>query len=282
MRPPIASTMRWLIASPRPVPARAVDLVERLEHAVHGGRRNADAGVAHLEQDAGQPGFGTLRRQAQHDLTALGELDRVADKVEEHLLQPLRIADHPLLDVGFEVERELQPLGLGIAAKQRDHRHRQCVQRERCLRKVELAGLDLRVIEHVVQDRHQRRARRGRGAHQPALIGVERRAAQQFERAEHAVHRRADLVAHRRQELRLGHVGRLRQLLCTLQRGVRGIRLAAVLDCAGGRRPELAGGPIKCRTENDGQHCQRKRSHHVVGEAHGDQRTELDTGQDLE
>ena len=40
MRPPIASTMRWLIARPRPVPPRrrlrvAVDLVERLEQALH-------------------------------------------------------------------------------------------------------------------------------------------------------------------------------------------------------------------------------------------------------
>ena len=56
-RPPIASTMRWLIARPSPVPprrpaARAVDLVEGLEHALHRLGRHADAGVAHLEAHA--------------------------------------------------------------------------------------------------------------------------------------------------------------------------------------------------------------------------------------
>ena len=59
-------------------------------------------------------------------------------------------------------------------------------------------------------------------------LRVEVRAAQQVERAEHAVHRRADLVAHRRQELRLRQVRRLGGLLGALQRLVGGVGLEAV------------------------------------------------------
>ena len=34
--------------------------------------------------------------QAQRDAAALGELDRIADQVEQHLLQALRVAEHPI------------------------------------------------------------------------------------------------------------------------------------------------------------------------------------------
>ncbi len=52
--------MRWLMASPSPVPPRrrlrcAVDLVERLEQRRHGVGCDADAGVADLEDHADMP-----------------------------------------------------------------------------------------------------------------------------------------------------------------------------------------------------------------------------------
>ena len=52
-----------------------------------------------------------------------------------------------------------------------------------------------------------------------ALLGVERRVEQQAGHADDGVHRRADLVAHVRQERALGLVGRL-------GRGARFLRLA--------------------------------------------------------
>ena len=52
-----------------------------------------------------------------------------------------------------------------------------------------------------------------------ALLGVERRVEQQAAHADHRVHRRADLVAHRREERALRLVG-------GLGRGARFLRLA--------------------------------------------------------
>ena len=70
IREPIASTMRWLIARPSPVPPRAacrvaIDLVKRLEQPRRSHRRDADAGVAHLERDAGLADRRVLGTQTQ-------------------------------------------------------------------------------------------------------------------------------------------------------------------------------------------------------------------------
>ena len=78
---------------------------------------------------------------------------------------------------------------------------------------VEAAGLDLREIEDVVDDLQERRGRIAHGAECIALVGAERRALQHVDHAQHAVHRRADLVAHRGKEGRLGLVGVLRLAL---------------------------------------------------------------------
>ena len=68
---------------------------------------------------------------------------------------------------------------------------------------IELARLDLRQVEDVVDDRQQRLRRSERDAHPLALLVGERLLEQQLEHAGDAVHRRADLVAHAGEELRL-------------------------------------------------------------------------------
>ena len=73
----------------------------------------------------------------------------------------------------------------------------------------ELARLDAREVEHVVDQRQERGRRLVGGLGKTALAGIERRVEQQLGGAEDAVHRRADLVADGRQELRLGDVGLL-------------------------------------------------------------------------
>ena len=60
---------------------------------------------------------------------------------------------------------------------------------------VQLAGLDLREVEDVVDDRQQRAAGAAHRLGERALLVVERRVQQQVGHAEHAVHRGADLVA---------------------------------------------------------------------------------------
>ena len=68
---------------------------------------------------------------------------------------------------------------------------------------VELAGLDLGEVEDVVDDRQQRRAGVVDLADVVALLGGERRLEGEVRQADDGVHRRADLVAHVREEHRL-------------------------------------------------------------------------------
>ena len=77
---------------------------------------------------------------------------------------------------------------------------------ERLVDEVDLAGLDLREVEDVVDDRQQRVARRADRVGVVALLGVELRLGEQAAHADDRVHRRADLVAHRGQERALGLV----------------------------------------------------------------------------
>ncbi len=75
---------------------------------------------------------------------------------------------------------------------------------------LEPAGLDLREVEDVVDDRQERLARRVDGLGVVALLGVERRVEQQPAHPDDGVHRGPDLVAHRGQERALGLVRRVR------------------------------------------------------------------------
>ena len=72
---------------------------------------------------------------------------------------------------------------------------------------LDLAGLDLREIEDVVDDRQQRIARCADRLGVVALLVIERRVEQQAAHPDDRVHRRADLVAHRGEERALGAVG---------------------------------------------------------------------------
>ena len=150
---------------------------------------------------------GALERQAHRAL--LGELERIAQQVEQDLLQAQRIADHALRHVGRDIGGELQALGGGLRRQRLGHALDQLDGRELDAFEVEAAGLDLGEVEDVVDDAQQRRRRVAHGAERFALLGRERRALEHVDHAQHAVHRRADLVAHGGEEGRLGLVGLL-------------------------------------------------------------------------
>ena len=73
-----------------------------------------------------------------------------------------------------------------------------------CALEAQLAGLDLREVENVVDDGEQRVGRALDGRGEAALARIELGIEQQLGHAEHAVHRRADLVRHAREEFALG------------------------------------------------------------------------------
>ena len=119
MSPP-SRRARWrLIGSPRPVPPcwrvlAAVDLPELLEHQLRGLLGDADAGVGDRERQ-----LIALPARADRDPAGLGELDRVAEQVDQDLAQLLLIGEE-----GRRVRRDLllEPdLALAIGSTVRRH-----------------------------------------------------------------------------------------------------------------------------------------------------------------
>jgi hypothetical protein len=85
---------------------------------------------------------------------------------------------------------------------------------------LQLAGLDLGQVEDVVDDREQGEPGTLEALGEPPLVVVEVGAQQQLVEPDDAVHRGADLMAHRGQELRL-QPGRLHRLVAGLGELVR-------------------------------------------------------------
>ena len=84
-------------------------------------------------------------------------------------------------------------------------------------RQLELAGIDPAQVENVVDDGQQRLGRLDGAVDIEALLGVERRVAQQPGHADDAVHRLADLVAHHGEEAGAGAARPLGPLIPPLQ-----------------------------------------------------------------
>ena len=88
---------------------------------------------------------------------------------------------------------------------------------ERRLLRVEAAGVDLGVVEHVVDDDEQVMAALFDQIEILPLLRIEGAGLQQMGEADDRVHRGADLVAHRGKEPAFGLVGRLRPFLGLLE-----------------------------------------------------------------
>src|SRR5450432_4540865 len=130
--------------------APAVGLTERLKDHLVLIRRDTDARVAHVEPDA------PVRGSDQEGYpAALGELERVREEILEDLLEPRRIGLNCVGHVRFNRHRESDLL----LRRDRRKRARKIVDEardgDRLRPHIELAGLDLREIEDVVDQRQQ-------------------------------------------------------------------------------------------------------------------------------
>ena len=122
-------------------------------------------------------------------------------------------------------------------------------QIERMLFKIQLARLDLREIQDVVDDRHQGVGGAVNGFDVVALFVGQLRVQQQSGHAGDAIHGRADFVAHIGDELRLGARGFLETLIQRNQGRVAGQQLLLAF-------PQSAKGVValesgSCRPWND-------------------------------
>ena len=203
--PPISSTSRRQMVRPRPVPPclRVVDM----SACVNGWNSFAAcSGVMPMPVSRTENlscTFSPVRSSSSifsRISPLLGELDGVVDEVGQDLAEPQRVAQQVLRDVRRDVRQELQALLVRLLGGERGDGADDLVEPEVGGLDVELAGLDLREVEDVVDDGQQRRAGVVDLADVVALLGGELGLEREVRQADDGVHRRADLVAHVREE----------------------------------------------------------------------------------
>ena len=182
---------------------RRIGLLERPEQQRQLGLVDADAGVLQVEA---QP----ARRQRAHQqlhLAAGGELHRVAQQVQQDLLEPHAVTAHALRAGGVNAPRQLHLVGGRPVGHHRHHALQAGLQCEVGRVELDLARLDLGEIEDVVDHLQQMLAGIGDLAQVVELARTERLAPQQVRKTQHRIERGADLVAHVGQEGTLGLAG---------------------------------------------------------------------------
>ncbi|OEZ48764.1 hypothetical protein DUGA6_63190 [Duganella sp. HH105] len=174
----------------------AVGLREGIENARARFAGDADAGIVHFETQADGLRILVHHGHLDRDLAAVGELDGVAQQVEDDLAQPVRIAADGDRDIVGDRQFQADALGLRLWREDVVDIVEQLAEIEMDVFDGQLAGLDLGKIQDVVDDDQQVLARALDHAGVVALLFGQARGQQQFGHAEHAVHRRADFVAH--------------------------------------------------------------------------------------
>ncbi len=131
---------------------RALRLHEAFEDRLQSVRLDADAGIAHGELQRHLASIAGVHPHRHDHLTALGELQRVAPQVKQHLPQAKRIAAHHAGHRRVEVEQHLDAIVL-LCCRQHDRQllHQQIQLHGRFLDQ-QLAGLRLGEIEDVSED----------------------------------------------------------------------------------------------------------------------------------
>jgi hypothetical protein len=191
-------------ASSVPSCGRCVDLHERPEDLPLFVVGNADAGVAHGDLQHHLLVGALSDNDLDPNLAGVGELHGVADEIQHDLSQTSRIAH----DDGGHVRRnaagQLQPFLLGATRQQVDAALDRVAKNERDALECQTTRLDLRHVEDVVDDRHQGFGRVLRRLDVVALVPGQLRLQREIGHADDCVHRRADLMAHVREEVALG------------------------------------------------------------------------------
>ena len=192
---------------------RVVCLRERLEHSRFGTLVQPDAGVAHLEAQSDLPAIVRQHLDGHLDVPTQGELDGIAHQIEQDLPQPARVAHQTRRQFRIHAGDDLKALVFGQPTHQRHDRLDGARHLDVKMLDVELLRLDPRVIQHVVDERQQRPARLVDGLGELRLLWRQVGVEQQFGHAQHPIHGCADLMADGGQELRLGLIGGLAQLI---------------------------------------------------------------------
>ena len=160
----------------------------------------------------------------------VGELDGVAQQIDDDLAQPGLVADHGDGHLRPDMAGQLQPLPVRPGGEPLGRIAQAVVEVKDRGVQIELAGLDLGEVEHVVDQRQQGLARLLEGQQVLALVGGESRIEHEFGHPDDHVHGSADLVAHVGQEGAFRPTGRLGRLLGGAEGFGRALLLGDVAD----------------------------------------------------
>src|SRR5215471_550468 len=186
---------------------RSVCLLKRLEHARLLVLGNADAGIGDGECQDHVVVVPLLGADLDDDLARVRKLDRVADQIDNHLPQPAGVANQMIGNIRLDVAGNLQAFGVATKSQGLDAIAEVVAQNEGDFLEIQFLRLDLREVEDVV-DEAQESATRGFDRLQiAALLGAQVGVQGKLGHPDDSVHRRANLVAHVRQEFALGAVG---------------------------------------------------------------------------
>ena len=216
-----------------------VDLREQLEQQLPFFLRDADAGVPHGDLDAAgfgqggcrtgcggwhsagtlvRAGRGHLRRgHLDGDAAAGGEFHGVVQEVDDDLAQPGDVAHNPGRHARVGEVGEVDVLDRRLHGEHVERLLDASGQLEGLPLQLHHARFNLREVEDVLDDGQERIAAGADDVYAVALLGIERGFEEQAGHADDAVHGRADLVAHRGEEFRLGPRGVVGFLLRTAQ-----------------------------------------------------------------
>jgi len=174
--------------------------------------RDADPGIGDGETQSGRALRFLFRfRRHRHDhFPLLGELDRVADQIGQHLSQPSRIAYEHFRDVRDGLISQLQPLAMGLDSETSDRVIERVGQVKRGVIEGQPFRLDLGQIQDIVDEGQKAVRRILDHLHAFSLFFGEPGVEDQVGHADDGVHGCTNLMAHIGQELTLRDIRRFR------------------------------------------------------------------------
>ena len=190
---------------------RGVGLGEGLKQLGHHRFAHANTVVGDGKLHAGHPVRARHGLHMQHDPShALGdEFDRIAQQVEQDLAQAGGVRVNPGGQRGVDKQRDLRLLGPGHVQHQLRHAFHCIAQVGGDAFHFQLAGLDFGQIQNVVEDAQQGQRRVVDGVEHAPLRGIQLGLLEDVDHAHHAIHGRANLMAHVGQKFRFAAVGRI-------------------------------------------------------------------------
>ncbi len=140
---------------------------------------DADAGVVDPDGDPDVLGAGGCGPHLEPDLARGGELDGIAEQVDQDLAQPARVAPHQTWQVGRDLDGKGQTFGRRARGDQGAHPVDRGSQIELDLVQLQPAGLHPGQVQDIVDDRQQRLAGLVHRLDIALLLVAERRLEQQ-------------------------------------------------------------------------------------------------------